>query len=100
MEIIDPLYQSNSTSDGLPSYFKCCATSKQGDRQKPLKPLTINQPVQVYQVIQASSAHGCVHQLTAGTPQRLAFRLAAAQKPMNNFFLTCKNRSVYIFKLH
>lgn len=32
--------------------------------------------------------------------QRPTFRSAAAQKHMNNFFLTCKNRSVYIFKLH
>lgn len=31
--------------------------------------------------------------------QKLTFKLAVAQQCMNNFFLTCKNRSVCILKL-
>lgn len=43
----------------------------------------------------------CIRRLLAARmDQRLTFSLAAAQECMNNFFLTCKNRSLYIFKLH
>lgn len=84
------LYTSQE-SDGLTSYFISFATSKQGDGQKP-PPFCCQPLAAAYRIV--------LHMVLCRTTHRLAFRLAAGQKPMNNFFLTCKNRSVYIFKLH